>query len=152
MENRAVDQILANSELLKELAEIATLVARYNVMESMYQQWPGMTLEANYEKSLIALSVEVLKYLDLLLDVASLSERIPFEGMLENFMVNVRDADIACRGFNVTIVNEDEMGGVLRAAKDVSDEDEDSDSTETREEADGGMAELLPTYLSIQGS
>jgi hypothetical protein len=38
-------------------------VARYNIMESVYQQWEGMSLSPTYESGLIALCVHVLKYL-----------------------------------------------------------------------------------------
>ena len=44
-------------------------------------------------------------------------------------MVGVRDADIACRGFSVTIISEDGEAGGSSAVRDVSEDDEDSDSS-----------------------
>ncbi|KFY64950.1 hypothetical protein V496_02914 [Pseudogymnoascus sp. VKM F-4515 (FW-2607)] len=46
--------------VLSQIADIVSPIARYTVMESMYQQWPNMTLEKNYEGSLADLCVHIL--------------------------------------------------------------------------------------------
>lgn len=45
------------------LANLATLIARYSVLENVYQQWQEMSLEKEYENSLIALAILVLQLL-----------------------------------------------------------------------------------------
>ena len=67
MENASVEEIEKEGTILTVLADLATLVARYTVMENMYQNWPGMTLERNYEKSLVSLCVHVLTFLEMVL-------------------------------------------------------------------------------------
>jgi hypothetical protein len=128
---------------------MATIVARYNVMESVYHQWPGMTIDKDYEISLIRLCVEVLRYLDAVYTYKYDFSVLRSEGTLEKIMQNINKADIACRGFSVTIVQdvlqrtldeleEDGSGsddtveiqcGVKRRFKDVSDKEDDSDGT-----------------------
>lgn len=123
-------QVLKNSQTLEDLSEVATLVARYNVLESMYKQWPGMSLEPNYETSLIELCVRVLRYLDLVLSRPSASEQNDFEKKRIALMAMIRSADVACRGFSVTIVGEVESKGMERDVEDISADEDDSDSTE----------------------
>ena len=48
--------------IMKQTADIATLIARYNVMESMYRQWSNMSLGEDSENSLIDPGVNVLRY------------------------------------------------------------------------------------------
>jgi hypothetical protein len=123
-----MSQMMSNSHALANLSEIATLVARYNVLESMYQQWPGMSLEKMYEKSLVDLCINVLKYLDLALSHPPAPEQKDFEQRREALMVNIRSADIACRGFSVTIVNDDESVGKESKLEDIFTDEEDSDT------------------------
>jgi hypothetical protein len=133
-----------------QLAEITTLVARYNVMESMYHQWPGMTLDKDYETSLIKLCVEVLRYLDRLYIYNKYYAReLFFANDLQKIMQNINMADTACRGFSATIVKDvlqrslDELGGddsdddeavevqcsLKRGIREVEEEEDDSDGT-----------------------
>jgi hypothetical protein len=102
---------------------VATIVARYNVLESMYHNWPGMTLEASHELSLLVLCMHVLRYVDFMLAGHS-----DFEGS-KVLMANIRKADVICRGFTVTIVSAEESK--VRGSKvlDISSDDDD-DSTE----------------------
>jgi hypothetical protein len=143
-------------------------------MESMYHQWPGMTLDKDYEASLINLCVEVLRYLDTVYTHNTKTTKLSSPGILtpddleerldgfvaqyipstqtvilQKIMQNINKADIACRGFSVTIVQDvlqrtlDELGdddsdsddtveiqcGVKRRIEDVSDKEDDSDGT-----------------------
>jgi len=140
---------LERGRVFAQLAEIATLVARYNVMESVYHQWPGMTVDKDYETSLVNLCVEVLRYLDTVYthkyDVFGSNSA----DILQEIMQNINRADTACRGFSVTIVQDvlqrtlDELGeddsdsddtveiqfGVKRRIEDVSDKEDESDGT-----------------------
>lgn len=125
-----MSQVSKNSRTFVDLSEVATLVARYNVLESMYKQWPGMSLEPNYENSLIELCVRVLRYLDLILSRPSTSGQNDFEERGVALMAMIRSADVACRGFSVTIVGEVESKGMERDVEDISADEDDSDSTE----------------------
>jgi hypothetical protein len=146
------DEILRNKKSFENLSEIATLVARYNVLESMYRQWPGMSLESNYENSLIELCVHVLRYLDLALFARLDAGRQPFESYLEVLMVKIREADVACRGFSVTIVNTDESEGGERKVEDVSADEVDSDSTELGGGVVDDLVEIVPAIVTTNGS
>jgi hypothetical protein len=146
------DEILRNKKSFENLSEIATLVARYNVLESMYRQWPGMSLESNYENSLIELCVHVLRYLDLALFARLDAGRQPFEAYLEVLMVKIREADVACRGFSVTIVNTDESEGGERKVEDVSADEVDSDSTELGGGVVDDLVEIVPAIVTANGS
>ena len=130
-------EIPRSNKTLANISEIATLVARYNVLESMYQQWLGMSLEPNYEKSLIVFCVHVLRYLDMALLSRQELVRGIYEAELESLIEKIREADIICRGFSVTILTGDESGLSGSKVEDVSTEDEDSDATEIGEERRG---------------
>jgi hypothetical protein len=109
--------------LFAALAEVATLVARYNVMESMYQQWQGMTLEANYEEALVSLCNQVLIF------VAAFvvpSPEITVE-TLTHSKDNINKADAACRSFSVMLLDST-LGDSIGT---VSDEDSESGSDGT---------------------
>ena len=152
--------VLARWRILAQLAEITTLVARYNVMESIYHQWPGMTLDKNYEDSLINLSIAVLQYLDLLYTFESETTKADFAVTSQDFVYSIRRADEACRGFSITFVQDilqralnvveevdsdlDETimvsRGVKKISKDMSGSGNDQDCTE----ADAQKAKELP--------
>jgi hypothetical protein len=103
-------------------------------MESMYQQWPGMTLEKDYENSLISLCVHVLRYLNAVPSDEYNPECKQAEEQLNTCMSEINKADAACRGFTVTISDDATNRGTKRKVEDVSDEDNDSDSTVVNED------------------
>jgi hypothetical protein len=103
-------------------------------MESMYQQWPGMTLEKNYENSLISLCVHVLRYLNAVPSEEYNHEYKQAEEQLNACMSDINKADAACRGFTVTISDDVMNRGTKRKVEDVSDEDDDSHSTVVNED------------------
>jgi len=85
------------------MANVATLVARYNVLESMYQNWPGMTLHKDYENSLISLCIHVLRYLSTVFSISNNApQKSPLEGLAKIY-ASITKADQHCRGFTVTI-------------------------------------------------
>jgi hypothetical protein len=118
-------------------------------MESMYHQWPGMTLDKDYETSLVNLCVDVLRYLDTLYMQKYYVTGSFSADILTKLMDNIQRADTACRGFSATIVQDvlqhtlDELEeddsdsddmvlvqcGVKRRIEDVSDQEDDSDGT-----------------------
>lgn len=62
------------------------LIARYNVLESIYQQWSGMSLDEEYESSIIALCKLILQYLAEVLDLGASGQSGPnsFQDQSEN--------------------------------------------------------------------
>ncbi|PQE26143.1 hypothetical protein CJF30_00000877 [Rutstroemia sp. NJR-2017a BBW] len=102
------------------LAEIATIVARYTVMESIYSNWKGMSLEKEYESALIQLSTHVLRYIGLML---KFSLRREGRSDMKGYFDEIRRADAKCRGFSAVISTDD------RREVEVEDVSDDSDST-----------------------
>jgi hypothetical protein len=140
LENISASQKLNNTTDLENLSEVAILVARYNVLESMYKEWPGMSLERNYEASLIRLCVNVLKYLDLILSCTFEPGQNELEHERITLIADIRSADTVCRGFSVTIFGGDESEGIESRLGDGSADEHDSDSTET---GDDGRTNLI---------
>lgn len=98
-------------------------------MESMYHEWPGMSLEKKYEDSLINLCTSVLQYLDKVMQVQPWLSSEPAEN-LASHAVRIAEADAACRGFTVTIVPEAVQSGTKRTLE-IGEDEEDSDSDST---------------------
>ncbi|PQE19556.1 hypothetical protein CJF31_00011420 [Rutstroemia sp. NJR-2017a BVV2] len=106
------------------LAEIATIVARYTVMESIYSNWKGMSLEKEYESALIELSTHVLRYIGLMLKSSLRPEGT--RSHMKVYFDKIQRADAKCRGFSAVISTDDMHDGREVEIEDVSD---DSDST-----------------------
>ncbi|KAE9371464.1 hypothetical protein N431DRAFT_24725 [Stipitochalara longipes BDJ] len=128
--------------------DVATLIARYTVMENMYQNWPGMSLEPKYEESLMSLCIQVLNFLGRLLCREDELDTVVWTVAEE--MAKINKADAICREFKVTILQDqsshalddvleeepdsdgtlEELSSTKRRAEDSSADDTDSDSTE----------------------
>jgi hypothetical protein len=117
---------------LRHLAEIATIVARYTVMESIYSNWKGMSLEKDYESALINLSTHVLRYIGLLLKSSLHPEK---KTDMKVYFDNIQRADAACRGFSAVISTDDMHDDREVEVEDVSD-DSDTSSDMVEEEKD----------------
>ncbi|KAG4430749.1 hypothetical protein IFR05_013770 [Cadophora sp. M221] len=103
---------------MRYFADIATLIARYNVLESIYQQWSGMSLDPDYERAIIDLCVLVLAYIARFLQFGEAGS--PRAQALGSQMGKIVEADSKCRGFTVTF-------SVDRRVEDLSEDDSDSD-------------------------
>lgn len=122
------DKSYKETNIMAGIADIATLVARYNILETMYQQWDCMTLDKEYENSLIDLCVHVFIYLDEVpaIDVHHRCKRA--EEYLDSCLAEVHKADAACRGLTVTIEDDSFRRGTKRTVEDIEEEEEeDSD-------------------------
>ena len=86
---------------MNDLADIATLIARYNVLESIYQQWSSISLDEEYERSIIALCKLVLQYLAEVLDLGASGQSGAF---LRDLLDQITAADTRCRDFTITFV------------------------------------------------
>ncbi|PVH67911.1 hypothetical protein DL98DRAFT_599988 [Cadophora sp. DSE1049] len=107
---------------MRYFADIATLTARYNVLESIYQQWSGMSLDPDYEKAIVDLCVLVLAYIARFLNSGEAGS--PRAHALDSQMGKIAEADAKCRGFTVTF-------SIDRKVEDLSEDDSDSDDTVT---------------------
>ncbi|CAD6446382.1 4b0c5c29-b53a-4a42-a15f-3a191b5f48cd [Sclerotinia trifoliorum] len=131
-------------EIIAELAEIASIIARYTVMENIYAQWKGMTLENNYKESLINLSTHVLIYM------GTLFSRFKDFGIdldMKPYFHKIIEADTACRGF--TVIFSSEAGAVdqKRSIGDMSDDSDDSDDTVLKGD---GEIEMKDIHLPVK--
>ncbi|KAI9641769.1 hypothetical protein NHQ30_009626 [Ciborinia camelliae] len=113
-------------EIIDQLAEVASMIARYTVMENIYAQWKGMSLDKLYEEALIEFSTQVLIYFGNLLSPPAeewpdLARNIKFHFRM------IMDADKACRGFTVIISTENTTVDQKRSIEDISDDTDDTD-------------------------
>jgi hypothetical protein len=124
-------------------------------MESMYHDWPGMTLEKHYEDSLISLCMIVLQYLDKVQEQSWWPwSAWDEEDSLKNYAAKIADADAACRGFTVTIVPDvvqrDRDRGTKRTMEDVEDSDDDSNSTLVGFDGEEASGELFSSAKRVK--
>ena len=123
-------QLAIERNLFAKLAELATLIARYNVLDSMYQNWSGMSLK-EYESSLVELCSHVLNFLYICFTSSSnrkITPENPFEE-IDRHYTRIADADAKCRAFTVTIEDVAQKNRLKRTAEEIYKCD-DSSSTE----------------------
>ncbi|KAF7945891.1 uncharacterized protein EAE97_004929 [Botrytis byssoidea] len=119
----------SQTRIITEMSEIASIIARYTVMENIYSQWKGMSLDKDYEQSLINLSTHVLIYLGAF--VPSLSESSTNADM-KPYFEKIIEADTACREFTVIVSsnnNDIDRKRLFEEFSDDSDDTVDSDGT-----------------------
>ncbi|TEY32123.1 hypothetical protein BOTCAL_0757g00040 [Botryotinia calthae] len=116
-------------EIITEMTKVSSIIARYTVMENIYAQWKGMSLDKDYEQSLINLSTHVLIYLGTLLP-SPIGRNT--NAAMEPYFDKIMEADTACRGFTVIVSAENIDIDQERLSEDLlddSDDNEDSDET-----------------------
>ncbi|KAF7869948.1 hypothetical protein EAF04_004732 [Stromatinia cepivora] len=126
-------------EIIAELAEIASIIARYTVMENIYAQWKGMSLDKDYEQSLINLSTHVLIYIGALF---SLPRDVGGNSYMKPYFQKIVEADTACRGFTVIISSEVSAIDQKRSIEDISDDSDDSDNIVLGDGGESGMQDM----------
>lgn len=112
-------------EIASQIAQISSIIARYIVMENIYAQWKEMSLDKNYEATLINFSTQVFIYFGQLLS-ATAECGDEFSTKTKSYFQNIMYADEACRGFTVIFSAENSPYDLKRSIEDVSD---DSDNT-----------------------
>ncbi|KAK6596123.1 fungal specific transcription factor [Botrytis cinerea] len=116
-------------EIITEMTKISSIIARYTVMENIYAQWKGMSLDKDYEQSLVNLSTHILIYLGTLLPSPTGRN---VNAAMEPYFDRIMEADTACRGFTVIVSAENTDIGQKRLSEDLLDESDDTeDSDET---------------------
>lgn len=95
--------------LALHLAEVVTLVVRYNVLESVYHNWPNMTLAREYEAALVELCKNVLRCLNNI-KIFAKNGVVFYKGddtfSLNGFLEMVRKSNAKCRAFAMKIGDE----------------------------------------------
>jgi hypothetical protein len=113
-----------SDHILPHMAEIASLIARYNVMENIYIGSPNMTLDSTLQDSLLEMSVLVLLYIYTLMEYhisyESTREEDKALGELDRYIGEIKAADYSCRQFTIRIFD-----GALADLPCSSDEEED---------------------------
>jgi hypothetical protein len=111
-------------ESLTQLTEITALIARYAVMENLYQKSPDLTLKPEYQESLLGMCKAMLSYFGNVFEVyrgiktdtseggmnqAVFTQEMK-DGLLEELrgrcrenLEEVRELDQKCRGFKVEV-------------------------------------------------
>lgn len=133
--------------LVPQLAEVVTLVARYNVLESVYQNWPNMTLATDYEAALLELCKSVLVYLNHV-KIFSMGYGRRSGGFdplwLNDWVEAIRESDEKCRSFVVKMGDKIDTSnrGQKRTAGDVGEEDEEriQDSKRVKVDSDSDIS------------
>ncbi|TGO66932.1 hypothetical protein BOTNAR_0051g00120 [Botryotinia narcissicola] len=113
----------SQTKIITEMSEIASIIARYTVMENIYSQWKGMSLDKDYEQSLINLSTHVLIYLGAF--VPSLSESST-NAHMKPYFEKIIEADMACRGFTVIVSSNNNAIDRKRLFEEFSDDSDDT--------------------------
>ncbi|TGO29361.1 hypothetical protein BPAE_0015g00050 [Botrytis paeoniae] len=113
--------------IITEMSEIVSIIARYTVLENIYAQRKGMSLDKDYEKSLINLSTHVLIYLGAF--VPSLSESNTNADM-KPYFDKIIEADTACRGFTVIVSAENTTIDRKCSFEEFSDDSDDTENSD----------------------
>lgn len=108
-------------------------------MENIYAQWKGMSLEKDYEWSLINLSTDILIYLGALISRPTEDDRITD---MKSYFENIIESDTACRGFTVIVSSESSSVEQKRSIEDVSDDTDSSDDSAGTILGDDGNGEV----------
>lgn len=114
--------------ILPHMAGIATLIARYNVMENIYNEWPGLSVDEDLTDSLTRMCALVLLYIGQLkyyrYSYESSVEEAEALTKLDESISKIRSADNDCRGFTVMTFDE-ALLDVVGSIEDVSDEEQE---------------------------
>jgi hypothetical protein len=99
-----------SDHILPHMAEIATLLARYNVMENIYNEWPGLGVDQGLTDSLTRMCALVLLYIGQLkryrYSHESSFEEVEALRNLDEHIAEIRSADNECRGFTIRTFDE----------------------------------------------
>lgn len=117
-----------------KLATVASIIARYSVMENIFHGWTGMTLKPEFEAELVDLCVCVLQYLEAAHHILDHPSSIVSQYAVDWRYKEVEIADKKCRSFTVLIdtIESGEIGKGVQGAEEISssdDSDEEEDST-----------------------
>jgi hypothetical protein len=116
------------------MAEIATLLARYNVMENIYNEWPGLGIDQGLMDSLTRICALVLLYIGQLkryrYSHESSFEEVEALRNLNKYITKIQSADNECRGFTIRTFNE-AFPDMVELIKDDSNKEEEEPGTLT---------------------
>lgn len=129
----------AITQSLTELQEIVGIIARYAVMENLYQQSGGaLSLKSEYKDELFSLCSTILEYFSAFFalndKIYEDHEDLPTKSKrCEELAETIRAKDKACKGFRVVV-----------DMKEESDNDSDSEEAEIDDLSDGSWDHVRP--------
>lgn len=126
------------------MASLAVLIARCNVLENIYRERPGMTIDSKLETSLVEMCVLVLLYLHRLANCgihgayeSAAGEADMLQG-LDELVMGIEKGDDECRDYTIGVWEERLLGmdAGLGLVEEDSDENGDEGEEEEREKVD----------------
>lgn len=111
--------------LLEDLLEITGIIARYNVMENLYNTADtGLEINSKYQHQLIDLCVVIFTYFDFALFLAHGGNTELHESRYSTLLTQIRNIDKEAKGFRILI------------SLDFNEEQESDDTNDESEEAE----------------
>lgn len=103
-----MEYIESIAEIYCQLKDIISVIARYAVMENLYQQTPETSLQSDYKAAIIQLYCEVLKWFHNVLCFRSVyHEKLQKSAKL---LETIKEMDRACQKFKTSVGANDESG------------------------------------------
>lgn len=103
-----LDRHDAVTTIFGQLEGITGIIARYSIMENLYRQTRGVSLESDYEAALIELCCKILSWFNLAFVLCD----SPFDPQViatcVKLWTSIRESDHACQGFHITVEAESE--------------------------------------------
>jgi hypothetical protein len=90
-------------EIYSQLEGIAGITARYAVMETLYRQARGMSLQSDYQAALIRLCCEILKWFATAFSVSGPFSVLRGLNVSGKLWATIKDMDRACQKFKIIV-------------------------------------------------
>jgi hypothetical protein len=144
------EKIDATDKAFTQLQDIVAIIARYSVMENLYQQsGSALSLKSDYKFALLSLCSTILEYFAVSftfgralssLDNTTAEKNKGFIDACEQLMGTIREKDRACQGFRVVVEAQDDG----KSENEAENEDGSDDSWEEvgSPSIEGGLIDL----------
>lgn len=109
-----------NPNIFTILADIATLVARYNVLQSINHEWLTMNLDTDYEDSLIQICILIFRYLGHASELVM--QPTEKQDIISRIAQEIKLTDEHCRKFSFTIFGEEDLAREVAEVKEHQEE------------------------------
>lgn len=104
-----------------QLEDITGIIARYAVMENLYRQTRGISLQSDYKAALIRLCCKILSWFDWAFLICEYDHPRGITTCRE-LWISIKLSDQACQNFQITMKAKDECSTSDVEIEDVSDE------------------------------
>lgn len=108
-----------------QLEDITGIIARYAVMENLYRQTRGISLQTDYKAALIRLCCKILSWFDWAFLICEYDHP---RGMItcRELWISIKQSDQACQSFQITVIAVGEYNTGDMEIEELSDETSDS--------------------------